>query len=147
MIQGLERRINVIDQVLFFERFAQVANRSAMKHLSLQSLVRKSGNEYHWDAVTVGNQPILQLDPAQAGHLHIGDQTGRGRHLPRFEEFLGGTKGQSLVAERSDEGLSGFSDGFIVVNDRDHLHLLQFHAPGPLDYRPGGYYDPALQTK
>jgi hypothetical protein len=64
----------VLDRHIFTERLVQVANRAGL-NTRPQSLVREGGNEYNYGhTVAIGNQPALQLDSIQAGHLNIRDQ-------------------------------------------------------------------------
>jgi len=42
------------------------------------------------DAVTSGNQPVLQVQAAQSWHMHIGDETACVADLIGFEKLLGG---------------------------------------------------------
>jgi hypothetical protein len=122
--------IDALDQSALFERLMQVSNRAVSISARAQSLVRKCGYEYHGDIMTIGNQMVIQFDSAQTGHLDVSDEAGRSRNMGRFEEFRGRTKRHRVIAERPDKGLCGFPYGFIVVNDRDHGHLLQFCVSG-----------------
>jgi hypothetical protein len=114
---ALQGYIQVFDQMIFAERLVQVANRASLEYTSPYLLVREGGNEYYRQAVTIGNQTALQIDSAQAGHLDIGDQARRDRHMARSEEFLGRTKCRGIVAERPDKAFCGLTYGFIVVNN------------------------------
>ncbi len=129
-LSPFQRRLNTRNQVIFCEKFVQIAYRPSSKYPLLHSLVWKCGHEYRRHAAAIGNKPVVQLDTTEAGHFDIRNQTSRGRHFCRSEEFLGRPKSRGFVAERSHQGFRGFSYGFVIVNDRDHRYLLQFYAPG-----------------
>jgi hypothetical protein len=103
--------------MIFTERVVQEANGAGLDHTSPYSLVREGGNEYYGHAVTIGNQTILQLDSAHAGHLDVGDQARRELHMTRSEEFLGRTKRRGLVTKGPHKAYCGLTYGFIVVNN------------------------------
>jgi hypothetical protein len=114
---ALQGYIQVLDQMIFTERLVQEANGASLDHTSPYSLVREGGNKYYGHTVTIGNQPVLQLDSAQAGHLNVGDQARRELQMARSEEFLGRTKRLGLVAEGPHKAFCGLTYGFIVVNN------------------------------
>ena len=125
---GLPTPHQCSDQVILVTRLGQISDRAALSARALAVFRRETGNEYHRHTMTVGDQAVLQFHAAQAWHLDIGDQARRRLQMCGFEEFLGRTERHGFIAERPDKGLCGFPDGFIVVNDRNHRHLLQFYA-------------------
>ena len=52
--------------------------------------IRIGRDENNGDAMTVGDQPILQLNSIQSRHVQVGDKARRVVDLLRFEKFVGG---------------------------------------------------------
>jgi hypothetical protein len=61
----------------------------------------------------------LKVNPAQARHLHIGDQASGIIQAVRLQKFFGRRKGYGLIAKRPEEPLGGFTYRFVVIDDRD----------------------------
>ena len=64
---------------------------------------RDGRDENNGDAMTSGDQPVLQIQAAQPRHLHIGDEARCVVDLLGIEKFLGGAKRGSVIAQRSHE--------------------------------------------
>jgi hypothetical protein len=61
----------------------------------------------------------LQVEPAHAGHLDVGDQAGRRAAGRRGQEFLGGGEGGDSEVERRQQVAERGTHGLVVVDDGD----------------------------
>src|SRR5258708_5637404 len=86
--QSREGEIQIFDQSLLVERLAQKADRPGLQHSRTRSLVRKGRHEDYRGAIALSDQTALQLDPAQSGHLHVGDHASRVIDPSRLQKLL-----------------------------------------------------------
>jgi hypothetical protein len=113
----VQSRMNVVNQAIFVERFAQETNRSRLQRSGPDSLLRKGRDEDDRRAVALRDQTPLQLDPAQARHLHIRDQTRRVIYMVRLQEIFSRRKRSGTVPERSYKSFCCFTNGRIIIDD------------------------------
>jgi hypothetical protein len=72
-----EGEVEAFDQRRAVERLIEIANRAGLQRSSACSFFRVGGNENNWRRATFLAQAALQLQPAQARHVHIDDQASR----------------------------------------------------------------------
>jgi hypothetical protein len=82
-----------------------------------------TGDENDGDAVTAGDQPVLQVDAAQSRHSQIAYEARYVVDLVGFEKFVGRGKRGSLVAQRAHERFCPVADGFVVIDDRNYWNI------------------------
>src|SRR5580700_3382930 len=109
--------MNVFNQAIFVERFAQEADRSRLQRSRPDSLLREGRDEDDRRAVALRDQTVLQLDPAQTRHLHIRDQTGRVIYMVRLQEIFSRRKRSSTVPQRPYKSFCCFTNGGIIIYD------------------------------
>ena len=61
---SLQSLIETADKVVVIDRLAQEGNRSGLHRACPRDIVRLTRDENDRDAVTLGDQPVLQLDAA-----------------------------------------------------------------------------------
>ena len=114
-IVRFQRGIEACDQSGTVKRLAQEANCSGPHGLCLDALVREGRDENDRRAVSLGEQTALQLNAADAGHLHVGDHARRIAHLRRLQKVFGRRKRAGGESERSHEASRRHANGFIVI--------------------------------
>jgi hypothetical protein len=126
LFQGLvllECLIKAFDQMFIVKRLAQKAERSGVQYSNADFFIGISGNESHRDAPAVRNQAILQVRSAHAGHVQIGDQTGRVRNTIGPEIFFGRCKGGGVARPPC------FSKGSMSVNGTKRTYHSRLVMP------------------
>jgi hypothetical protein len=93
----IEGSVQAIYQRLLVERFAQKAHGSSVHGALSEPLFWKSSDEDDGDALTLGDEPALQVKAGKTRQLQIGDQAGGLSEAPRFQEPLGGLKDHDFV--------------------------------------------------
>jgi hypothetical protein len=78
-------------------RFSQEENRSGLHGARPRSFVGMTRDENDGNAVTLGDQPVLQIKAAQTRHLQIGDEA---RHVT---DLLGCVRNSSAEAKAEAE--------------------------------------------
>ena len=71
---GLQRLFEATDQAILAEGFAYEGDRPGLHGALARTVFRVGRDEDDWHAVTVGNQPALQVGSAQLGHVQVGDE-------------------------------------------------------------------------
>src|SRR4029078_4847945 len=99
------------------ERFGQEPSRARGERLSARPHFGESRNEYDRQAMTLRDQPILQLYSGHGGPLHVGNQAIATRNLLRFQECFGGVKRGCSITKRSNEARRGAAERFIIVDN------------------------------
>ena len=117
---SLQSLLKTAEQVVVIVWLAQEANCSGLHCACPRGIVRKTRDENDGDAMTSGDQPMLQVNAAQARHLQIGDQARCVVDFRGFEKFVGRAKRGSVVAQRSHERFRRFAHAFIVIDNRNH---------------------------
>ena len=74
-LRRFERQPDAAKQFLIIVGLGQVADRAAFDRLPAYSLVGKRSDKDHREEATLVCQKALQLEPAQARHSDIEDQT------------------------------------------------------------------------
>ena len=143
--------VQTFEQALVAEWLAEKPARSCCQRTRANPLVGESRDEDDRRTVSRGRQPVLQLDAAQTGHLHVGDQAGCVGDVLRTQEFLGRRECRSRVTKRpykpfgrlanrssssTIETMGTFNAAFIVCN---HCYWNYPGTPWDLDeaYMPG----------
>src|SRR3954447_15364731 len=67
----LECLVKASDEVLHIEGLGQESNTSGFFGASPSLFIAKGGHEDDWDFVPIGNQTVLQVRPADSGHLNV----------------------------------------------------------------------------
>jgi hypothetical protein len=104
--------MEVFDQAFLVERLTQHPDRACLEYPQARSLFRGGRNEYDRRAIAVGDQLALQLNPAQTGHLDIGDHTPCHSSGSTAENLRPRQKWRRRN-ERSHESFGCFAYGFI----------------------------------
>lgn len=86
VIEGL---IEAVDETFVVKRFAQKAEGSGLHGLGLDLLLEIRGDKNDRHAAAVGDQAVLQVDSAHAGHMQIGNQAGRTPPMVGLQVFFG----------------------------------------------------------
>jgi hypothetical protein len=124
-----ERQIEEFLQLLIAERLAEKADRAGIERLITCPFVRKGRDKDNRRAPALRDQDLLELDATQALHLNIENKTA-GIIQTGIQKLFCRGKGAGVVTERPHQRFGGFSDGFIIVNNRDHWSFRQFLFPG-----------------
>jgi len=66
-------------------------------------IVKISGDKNDGNAMPVGDETVLQVNAAHAGHPHIGDETRCIVQLPGLKKVLCRTKRENAVPQRSQK--------------------------------------------
>src|SRR5262245_47677341 len=101
----LERRAEAPDQAFLAIWLAQKANSARAEGAIAGPFIGIGRNENDGQVVAVGEQSALQVDPAQARHLHIRYHARRLAQLLGSEKFFGGRKGGGGIAKGADKFL------------------------------------------
>src|SRR6478735_1476896 len=75
-------------QVVVIKWFVQETNRSGLHGACPHVFIRIGRDENYWDAMTSGDQPVLQVNAAQSRHMLIGDEARCVVDLFGFEKFI-----------------------------------------------------------
>src|SRR5260370_7199256 len=84
----LQSLIETRNQAFLAERLAQEAECSRVQCPLANALLGIGGHEDHRRAMAIRCQMALQVDPAHARHLHIGNQTSAIAQTPAFHKLL-----------------------------------------------------------
>ena len=112
-----QRLVQALDQALVAEWLGQETTGAGLQHARTDIFVREGGHENDRRVMPVGNQPILQICAVHAGHLYVGDQTGRVRGAIGPQIFLGGSESFRSIPHRSNEPLGRLSNEPVIVDD------------------------------
>jgi hypothetical protein len=114
---GTERVAQARNQLLVAEGLLQKSNSSGFQR-SVTSLLLRIGR-YKDDGCPMAtrDQMVLQVNTRHTRHLHVCDQARRVSHIPRLKILFSGSKRGGLKAERSDQALCGFANGFVVIDN------------------------------
>src|SRR5262249_30184951 len=121
----IERFVKTRQQALLPQRLAEVADRAIANDPGLDRLVGIGGHEDDRCPMTAGGQLALQIDPAHARHLNVGDEARRRGDKVRIEKGLRGREGVDMIAQHTDQVFRRFSDGIVVIDDDDERCLCQ----------------------
>jgi hypothetical protein len=124
-----KRHIEQFLQLLIAERLAEKADSPGIERMVACPLIRKRRDKNDRRAPALRDQDLLELDPAQALHLNVENETTGIIQIGIQKLFRRG-KDAGVVTERPHQRLRGFPDGFIIVNNRDHWSFRQFLFPG-----------------
>jgi len=128
-IVRFQRGIEACDQSGTVKRLAQEANCSGPHGLCLDALVREGRDENDRRAASLGEQTALQLNAADAGHLHVGDHARRIADVCGLQEFFGRCKRMDGEAERPHQPSHCRTNRFVVIDDRNHWNIPQVAHP------------------
>src|SRR4029453_6139253 len=121
--------IETFDQRRTVERLVEIGNGAFLQCPRACSFFRIGGNENNWRRRTPFAQAALQLQPAQARHVHVDDQTSRLVQIRRIQELFGRGEGAHDMAQRPQKTCRRHTDRFVVVND---ANSVQCPSPGSL---------------
>ena len=65
------------DKVLLVKGLAEKAESATRQSPPADAILREGGDENHRKPPAIGDKAILQIDAADARHLHIGNDAGR----------------------------------------------------------------------
>ena len=123
------RRADAIKKAHRIDGFVKVADRPGIQCALACALVRESGHEDDWDAVTGPDELAMQLQTVDARHLHIGDETRRLGNAVRAQKRLGRGKNPNGQAERFNEFSCRLATHFIVIDDSNQWSIGQSYLP------------------
>src|SRR5262249_11769746 len=103
----------------------QIGDRSAGEHAGAGAFVEMPAHEDDRDAVSLGNQPALQIGPAHTRQLHIADETGAVAQDIGPQVLLGRGKRRAAVTGTSDELLQRLANAEVIIDDRNQRLLLE----------------------
>jgi hypothetical protein len=124
-----ERSIYALYQRLFLEGFAQERDRSGIQCTGPVSFLGKRRYENDRRVEPVIPQTDLQIETAHARHLHVRDQARCLSDATGFQELLGGREDSGPVPQRSNEFSYRVPGKSIIIDDRYHKSIPQFHIP------------------
>src|ERR1700719_4673934 len=113
-----EGLIEAFDQAVLAERLAQKTESARIQDPVADPFVEIGGHEYDRRRVAVGDQTGLQIGPAHARHVQIGNHARRFPNIAGTQVLFGRGKRCSGVTQRFYEAFRGLTDGFIVVDYR-----------------------------
>src|SRR6187200_2658882 len=122
-----EGEVEAFDQRRAVERLIEIANGAGLQRSSACSFFRVGGNENNWRGATFLAQAALQLQPAQARHVHIDYQASRLVQIRRIQELFGRGERAHDMPYRPQETCRRHTDRFVIVND---ANSLQCPSPG-----------------
>ena len=96
-VSGGQSLVEIPEQVFVTAWLAQEANRTGLHGAHPQFFFGMACDENNGDAMTAGDQPVLQIQAAQPRHLHIGDEARCVVDLLGVEKCLRGAKRRSAV--------------------------------------------------
>jgi hypothetical protein len=111
------------DQNVAVEGLGQEAGCSRLQRSLTTDLNGKSRDENERHAMSLGAQVGLQFDTGHHWHLNIRNHARRFMQIIRPQELYGRRKWMDDVPERPYEIAGSGTNGFIVVDDRDHWKL------------------------
>jgi hypothetical protein len=128
-VAALQGLVEAPDQIIFIEGLAQEADCSSRQRARPETFVRKSSDKNYRQAMTLGNQVPMHINPAQTRHMHVRNDA-RGVILERgAKEFLGGSESGGGIAKGPHQAHRCLANGFIVIDDRDYGRLRQDDFP------------------
>ena len=115
VLASLQSLPKIAEQVVEIDWLAQEGNRSGLHSACPHVFIEMARDENNGNAMTSGDQVVLQINPTQSRHLHIGDQTRCVVDMIGVEKFVGRAKCGGVVAQRSYEP-------FVRLRARLHRH-------------------------
>src|SRR5262245_41990398 len=128
---SLQRLVDQRYRRLCFERLAEEAQRSPSHRARLDPIFGKRRDKDDRYLTAPRQQQPLQLYPAQARHLQIGDQAGGVILMRRIQKLFRRCKRAYIKTQRAHQASQGRADRFIVIDDRDDRHVRQMITLGP----------------
>jgi hypothetical protein len=116
-------RFEAFDQNVAVEGLGQEAGCSRLHRSRATDLDGKRRDENERHAMSLGAQVGLQFDAGHRWHLNVCDHARRSMQIIRPQELYGRRKWTDDVPERPHEIAGRDTNGFIIVDDRDHWKL------------------------
>ena len=128
---SLQSLVEIADQVVGIEWLAQECNRPSIHGVCPHVFIGIASDENNGEAMTRGDQPVLQIKAAQARHIQIGDEARYLADLLGVEKFLGRAKRGNVLAKRLHETFHRLAQSFIVIDNRNrHSALPHYRSAG-----------------
>ena len=105
-----QRPIEAINQSFITERLLRETRGSGPRRISASVFRRQSAHENDWPTITIGDKSVLKIYSCHPGHLNVGYDAFRITIVVSAKIFLGGSKGNGFIAQRSNEAFDSFSN-------------------------------------
>jgi hypothetical protein len=106
-----------IQEGTLLEWLAQERDGTGLERRHPSLLLREGCDENDGNVVALVNQHILQIEPAYARHLEVGDEAGCTVHVAGLQKLLCGFECARRISQRIDKVCRGISDHWIVIDD------------------------------